>query len=66
LYAYRVSALRRFSALRPAALEQIEALEQLRALANGLVIKVGVAKTAPPRGVDTEEDLATVSRILER
>ena len=64
LYAYRVSALKRFSALKPAPLEQAESLEQLRALANGLVIKVGIAKSAPPRGVDTEEDLAAVERIL--
>jgi 3-deoxy-manno-octulosonate cytidylyltransferase (CMP-KDO synthetase) len=59
-----VSALKRFSALKPAPLEKTESLEQLRALANGLTIKVGVTRTTPPRGVDTEEDLAEVERIL--
>jgi 3-deoxy-manno-octulosonate cytidylyltransferase (CMP-KDO synthetase) len=64
LYAYRVAALAKFSRLRPAALEKVEALEQLRALANGLAIRVGVSNEPPPRGVDTEEDLAAVTRLL--
>lgn len=64
LYAYRVGALARFSALPPANLEQCEALEQLRALANGLRIRMGVTPQAPPRGVDTEEDLRVVTRYL--
>ena len=64
LYAYRVSALKRFSARRAAALEKTESLEQLRALVNGLVVRVGVTRSAPPRGVDTEADLAEVERIL--
>jgi len=64
LYAYRVAALARFSALPPAALETVEALEQLRALAHGMAIRVGVIDEPPPRGVDTEEDLAAVTRLL--
>jgi 3-deoxy-manno-octulosonate cytidylyltransferase (CMP-KDO synthetase) len=64
LYAYRVGALRRFSALPPAPLEECEMLEQLRALSHGLRIKVGVSQTPPPRGVDTEEDLAAVGALL--
>lgn len=64
LYAYRVAALKRFAALRPAPLERVEALEQLRALAHGLAIAVGVTRQAPPRGVDTEEDLAAVRLVL--
>lgn len=64
LYAYRVGALRRFSALPPSALEACEALEQLRALAHGLRIRVGVSASPPPRGVDTEDDLAAVSAII--
>lgn len=64
LYAYRVSALRQFSALPPAPLEECEALEQLRALAAGLRIKVGVTANPPPRGVDTEEDLQAVIKLL--
>jgi 3-deoxy-manno-octulosonate cytidylyltransferase (CMP-KDO synthetase) len=64
LYAYRVGALRRFSALPPASLEQCEMLEQLRALSHGLRIKVGVSEIPPPRGVDTADDLAAVAALL--
>jgi 3-deoxy-manno-octulosonate cytidylyltransferase (CMP-KDO synthetase) len=64
LYAYRAGALRRFSALPPAELESCEMLEQLRALANGMRIKVGVSAVPPPRGVDTEDDLAAVAALL--
>lgn len=64
LYAYRVSALQRFSRLKPAALEVTEALEQLRALAAGMAIRVGVTRDPPPRGVDTEEDLQAVAAAL--
>jgi 3-deoxy-manno-octulosonate cytidylyltransferase (CMP-KDO synthetase) len=64
LYAYRVAALARFSALPPGELERIEALEQLRALEHGLTIRVGVSHEPPPRGVDTEEDLQAVAGLL--
>jgi 3-deoxy-manno-octulosonate cytidylyltransferase (CMP-KDO synthetase) len=64
LYAYRVSALARFSTLKAVGLEATEALEQLRALAAGMTIKVGITRTPPPRGVDTEEDLAAVATML--
>ena len=64
LYAYRAGALRRFSALPPSPLESCEMLEQLRALSHGLRIKVGISATPPPRGVDTEDDLAAVSALL--
>ncbi|MGH8461118.1 MAG: 3-deoxy-manno-octulosonate cytidylyltransferase [Stenotrophobium sp.] len=66
LYAYRVAALSRFSALPAAALEDCEALEQLRALANGLRVRMGITDTPPPRGVDTEEDLQAVAALLSR
>ncbi|MDP3293297.1 MAG: 3-deoxy-manno-octulosonate cytidylyltransferase [Nevskia sp.] len=65
LYAYRVGALRRFSQLPPSPLESCEALEQLRALEAGLRIAVGVTDVPPPRGVDTEADLAAVAAVLE-
>lgn len=65
LYAYRVAALAKFSRLPAAALEKTEALEQLRALAHGMTIRVGITRQPPPRGVDTEEDLAAVSAVLE-
>lgn len=61
LYAYRVGALRRFSALPRSPLEDCEALEQLRALEHGLRIRVGISHTPPPRGVDTEADLEAVA-----
>jgi len=64
LYAYRVGALRRFSALPPGDLESCEMLEQLRALSHGLRIKVGVSQAPPPRGVDTEADLDAVAALL--
>ncbi|HVT34734.1 MAG TPA: 3-deoxy-manno-octulosonate cytidylyltransferase [Nevskiaceae bacterium] len=64
LYAYRVRALQEFSALPPALLEQCEALEQLRALHAGLRIKLAVVQMPPPRGVDTEEDLLAVAKLL--
>lgn len=64
LYAYRVAALARFSALPAAPLETCESLEQLRALANGLRIKLGIVQTPPPRGVDTEDDLRAVAQVL--
>ncbi|MDR3416501.1 MAG: 3-deoxy-manno-octulosonate cytidylyltransferase [Nevskia sp.] len=66
LYAYRAGALRRFSALPPSPLETCEMLEQLRALSHGQRIKVGVAAEAPPRGVDTADDLAAVAALLAR
>ncbi|SEQ01421.1 3-deoxy-manno-octulosonate cytidylyltransferase (CMP-KDO synthetase) [Solimonas aquatica] len=64
LYAYRVSALAEFSALPPAPLEDCEALEQLRALTHGLRIRMGMVDRPPPRGIDTEEDLQAVARLL--
>lgn len=65
LYAYRVASLIRFSELPQAALEVCEALEQLRALAYGMRIRVGITHSPPSRGVDTEEDLWEVTRLLE-
>lgn len=65
LYAYRVGALRRFSALPVSPLEACEALEQLRALEAGMRIAVGVSDLPPPRGVDTEADLEAVAALLE-
>ncbi|MEW6168826.1 MAG: 3-deoxy-manno-octulosonate cytidylyltransferase [Pseudomonadota bacterium] len=64
LYAYRVGALAGLSALPPAPLEACEALEQLRALTHGLAIRMGIVDEPPPRGVDTEDDLAAVAALL--
>lgn len=64
IYAYRVGALKRFAAAEPGTLEQTECLEQLRALALGLRIHVVEAAVRPGPGVDTEDDLDAVARLL--
>jgi len=64
IYAYRVGALRRLTALPPSELESIERLEQLRALQAGMRIAVAAATTVPGIGVDTEHDLARVRAML--
>ncbi len=64
IYAYRVSFLQAFTRLAPAAIEQYESLEQLRALYHGYKIGVVVVDQAPPRGVDTEEDLQAVRQFF--
>ncbi len=65
IYAYRVGLLRRYVTWPPHPLEQTEALEQLRAMANGERIHVAEACEYVPPGVDTEEDLAAVRRLLQ-
>jgi 3-deoxy-manno-octulosonate cytidylyltransferase (CMP-KDO synthetase) len=62
-YAYRKAALDRFCALPESSLEHSERLEQLRFLENG--IPIHVAETPYDTvGVDTEEDLRRVEKIL--
>jgi 3-deoxy-manno-octulosonate cytidylyltransferase (CMP-KDO synthetase) len=65
LYGYRVKMLNDFVRWSPAPIEQAEQLEQLRALWNGVRIHVAVADEAHPAGVDTQEDLDRVCRIVE-
>lgn len=65
IYAYRAGFLRTYSQLAPCALEQIEALEQLRALYYGYQIGVAICATAPPSGVDTEQDLQAARLAFE-
>ncbi len=64
IYAYRVGALKKMSALPPCALEQAESLEQLRALWYGMKIHVGTIDKAPGHGVDTAEDLERVRQVM--
>jgi 3-deoxy-manno-octulosonate cytidylyltransferase (CMP-KDO synthetase) len=64
IYAYRVDALRRVTALPPSELELTEKLEQLRALQAGMKLVVGVAEVPPPAGVDTQSDLLRVRAML--
>lgn len=63
IYAYRKPALDRFVSLPESSLEGTERLEQLRFLENG--IPIYVAETPHDSiGVDTEEDLQRVRKIL--
>ena len=65
LYAYRRAALQRFAALPVSTLEQIEKLEQLRLLENNLSLFVNEV-SEPTVGVDTEDDLSHVERLLQQ
>jgi len=65
LYAYRKSFLMEFPRLRVSQLESIEKLEQLRILENGISIRV-VETTKDSIGVDREEDLAAVKKVLDK
>lgn len=65
IYAYRVAALRRMTALPPAELELTERLEQLRALHAGMRIVVADAASATGAGVDTQDDLERVRALLK-
>ena len=64
LYAYRKVALDRFVALPESVLERSERLEQLRFLENGIPIHVAEAQFDTV-GVDTEEDLRKVEKMLK-
>ena len=64
IYAYRVGLLNQYVQWGVSPLEQIESLEQLRLMWNGHRIHVADAIETPPHGVDTQEDLEAVRRIL--
>jgi 3-deoxy-manno-octulosonate cytidylyltransferase (CMP-KDO synthetase) len=57
MYAYRIGALRRLTALPPSTLELTEKLEQLRAMQAGLRIVVATCAVPPGPGIDTAADL---------
>ncbi len=57
LYAYRVGALKRITAMAPSTYERAEKLEQLRALQAGLRITVALCAEPPGPGIDTDADL---------
>jgi len=65
LYVYRRDFLLRYSSLPVGPLEKVECLEQLRALENGYPIRV-VETDYESLGVDTPEDLETVSSLFSR
>lgn len=64
IYAYRAGFIETFSRLAPNPLETAEALEQLRALGNGYRIHSDIARAIPGPGIDTEDDLERVRRIM--
>jgi len=63
VYAFRMTALKKFVALSPSRLEMTEKLEQLRLLENNLPIHI-VLTEHQSIGVDRPEDIQTVSNIL--
>ncbi|MBT8069910.1 MAG: 3-deoxy-manno-octulosonate cytidylyltransferase [Xanthomonadales bacterium] len=64
LYAYRLAALRRFTAYQPTPLELAERLEQLRIMEQGGKIAMAEACEFIPAGVDTSEDLERIRLLL--
>lgn len=63
LYAYRRPFLLQLAALEPTPLEEAEQLEQLRVLEHGFRIRT-VEIAHEPVGVDTQEDLDRVRRLV--
>ena len=64
IYAFTNIALTKYVKLARSKLEIQRNLEQMRALENNLIIKVGLSDSLP-LGVDTEEDLAKVSKEMK-
>jgi len=65
LYAYRVAALRHYTACAPTPLESTERLEQLRIMEQGGRIAMAKACAFIPAGVDTAADLERVRDIIK-
>ncbi len=66
IYAYRAGFLRGYAQLPPPEVEAAEALEQLRALHHGARIHVARALAPTGIGVDTQEDLDELRRIVAK
>lgn len=66
IYAYRVGLLNRFVEWGQSPIEQVECLEQLRLMWNGHRIHVAEALETPPHGVDTQEDLEVVRKLMSQ
>jgi 3-deoxy-manno-octulosonate cytidylyltransferase (CMP-KDO synthetase) len=64
LYAFKRSALERFTSLPPSRLEKAESLEQLRAMENGMSITVVPVDGKPGVAVDTPQDLERVRALM--
>ena len=65
IYAYRAGFLAGYAKLAISPIERMESLEQLRVLWNGGRIAVDIAGQIPPAGIDTPEDLARVTAVVE-
>ena len=65
LYAYRLAALRHYTACAPTPLEINERLEQLRIMEQGGRIAMAAACEFIPAGIDTEEDLRRVQKLIQ-
>ena len=64
IYCYKKETLKNFVSLEQSPNEIKNNLEQLRAIDNDIKINVALAK-ASPIGVDTEEDLVAIKKIME-
>lgn len=65
MYGYRVSFLKAYGSMETCTLEQTESLEQLRALWYGVGIHMTVIDQAPGHGIDTPDDVARVTALLQ-
>jgi len=64
LYAYRAGFIQHYNEMTPCVVEKTESLEQLRALWNGYQIHVSITMTPPGHGVDTQQDLDKLNKML--
>lgn len=64
IYGYKVRFLKQYAQLKATTIEVIESLEQLRVLSYGYSIAVYQTTELPEIGVDTQEDLDAVRRIM--
>ncbi len=64
LYAYRLAALRHYTASEPTPLEQTERLEQLRIMEQGGRIAMARACEFIPTGIDTQDDLERIRGLI--
>jgi 3-deoxy-manno-octulosonate cytidylyltransferase (CMP-KDO synthetase) len=66
LYAYSVKFLNQYVSWQKSPLETIEALEQLRILWHGDAIDVQIVPEIPVAGVDTEDDVIRIEKLLTK
>lgn len=64
IYAYRAKTVTYFNSLEQSECEKAESLEQLRILDEGMSIAVGIVDDPPETGVDTQQDLDRINKLL--